>query len=127
MDNFGLLNLDVAWCYLCLESISELPAIEARLSKCEKALERSYGENMERVASIKGAIGWEAALSVRLHLLQAIAAYHLGQLEKSKFYLRKVDAEISRLRVSDDKLADLVNMGKKRNNAHFCFRFFLSF
>jgi hypothetical protein len=111
VDNYGMLNLDIAWCYLSLQSIAELPAVESRLSKCEKSLHRSYGENLERLIALKGSSGWEAVLFVRLHLLQGIAAYHQGQIEKSKFYFAKVEGEMSRLRVSDDQLADLINMG----------------
>jgi len=108
---YGLLNLDIAWCYLSLQSIAELPEAEARLQKCERSLRRSYGEDMERVVALKGSTGWEAALFVRLHLLQAIAAYHLGQIEKSRFLMTRVETELGRLKVSDDKLAELINMG----------------
>lgn len=108
---YGLLNLDIAWCYLSLQSIAELPEAEARLKKCEKVLKKSYGEDLERVVALKGSTGWEAALFVRLHLLQAIAAYHLGQIEKSKFLIDRAEGELNRLRVSDDKLAELINMG----------------
>lgn len=112
VDNYGLLNLDIAWCYLSLQSIGELPQVEGRLKKCERALKRSYGEDMERVIALKGSSGWEAALYVRLHLLQGITSYHLGQIEKSRFYLNKAEAELSRLRVSDESLAVLIGMGK---------------
>jgi len=57
VDNYGMLNLDIAWGYLMLQSISELPAVEMRLGKCERALHRSYGENMERVVALKGSTG----------------------------------------------------------------------
>ncbi|CAG7828581.1 unnamed protein product [Allacma fusca] len=111
VDNYGILNLDIAWCYLSLKCIAELPSVEARLHKSEKSLHRSYGENLERVVALKGSTGWEAALFVRLHLLQGIAAYHLGHIERSKFLLAKVDEEVKRLQVSDDQLAELINMG----------------
>ena len=57
VDNYGILNLDIAWCYLALQSIAELPAVEARLQQCERSLKRSYGENMERVVALKGSTG----------------------------------------------------------------------
>ena len=57
VDNYGILNLDIAWCYLALQSIAELPAAEARLQQCERSLKRSYGENMERVVALKGSTG----------------------------------------------------------------------
>jgi hypothetical protein len=112
VDNYGLLNLDIAWCYLSLQSIAELPQVEARLGKCERALKRSYGEDMERVIALKGSTGWEAALYVRLHLLQGIACYHQGQLEKSRFFITRAETELNRLQVSDEQLVQLINMGK---------------
>jgi hypothetical protein len=113
VDNYGLLNLDVGWCYLNLQSIAELPQVETRLNRCERALKRSYGEDMERVIALKGSSGWEAALYVRLHLLQGITSYHLGQIEKSRFYLNQAEAELGRLKISDESLVALINMGKK--------------
>lgn len=105
------MNLDIAWCYLSLQSIAELPEAESRLQKSERALRKAYGEDMERVVALKGSTGWEAALFVRLHLLQAIASYHLGQIEKSRFLMTRAEEELNRLRVSDEKLAELIDMG----------------
>jgi len=122
VDNFGMLNLDVAWSYLNLQSISELPQTELRLAKCEQALHRSYGQNMERLINLKGSSGWEAVLFVRLHLLQGIAAYHQGQVEKSKFFIAKAEAELERLRVSDDQLANLINMGYTPDESRMALR-----
>jgi len=122
VDNYGLLNLDIAWCYLSLQSISELPQAETRLQKCEKVLRKSYGEDMERVVALKGTTGWEAALFVRLHLLQGVAAYHLGQIEKSTFLLNRAETELNRLRVSDEKLAELINMGYKEEESRMALR-----
>lgn len=67
---------------------------------------------MERVIALKGSSGFEAALYVRLHLLQGITSYHLGHIEKSKFYLNRAEGELGRLRVSDDSLVELINMGE---------------
>lgn len=112
VDNFGLLHLDIAWCYLCLQSISELPQVENRLKMCEKFLLRSYGADMERVIALKGSSGWEAALYVRLHLLQGITSYHLGHIERARFNLSQAESELNRLKVSDDSLVALISMGK---------------
>lgn len=57
VDNYALLNLDIAWCYLCLQSITHIPDAEARLTICENNFHRSYGENLERVIAIKGSDG----------------------------------------------------------------------
>lgn len=57
VDNYALLNLDIAWCYLCLQSITHIPDAESRLTICENNFHRSYGENLERVIAIKGSDG----------------------------------------------------------------------
>ena len=70
VDNFAILSLDIAWCYLALQTVSELPDAEARLARCEEKFKSSYGNNMERVTALKGSKGSEQALMLRLHLLQ---------------------------------------------------------
>ena len=66
----ALLNLDIAWCYLKLGNLSQLPDAEQRLNECEMKFQRSYGTDMQRVVAIKGSADNERALYLRLHLLQ---------------------------------------------------------
>ena len=56
-------------------------------------------------------VGWEAALFVRLHVLQGITAYHQGHIERSKFLIGKVEEEVARLQVSDEQLVELISLG----------------
>ena len=76
----GLLNLDVAWCYLQLGNLSQLPQAEERLSECQLRLNQSYGNNFERIEAIKGSAVHEKAVYARMHLLQGIVAFHQGNL-----------------------------------------------
>jgi len=57
VDNAALLNLDIAWCYLCLRSVGYLPDAQKRLQDCQEMLARTYGPNMERVIALKGTAG----------------------------------------------------------------------
>ena len=68
----ALLNLDIAWCYLKLGNLSQLPDAEQRLNECEMKFQRSYGTDMQRVVAIKGSADNERALYLRLHLLQVL-------------------------------------------------------
>jgi hypothetical protein len=52
-----VLNLDIAWCYLCLRSVTHIPDAEQRLRKCEQNLHQSYGPNLERLLALKGTTG----------------------------------------------------------------------
>lgn len=57
VDNYALLNLDIAWCYLCLRSVGQIPDAENRLKKCEENFHLSYGANLERLIALKGTSG----------------------------------------------------------------------
>ncbi|GJQ65640.1 hypothetical protein Trydic_g7730 [Trypoxylus dichotomus] len=57
VDNCALLNLDIAWCYLCLQSFMHLPEAHERLKKCEENFHKSYGQNFERLIALKGTSG----------------------------------------------------------------------
>ncbi len=54
VDNYGLLNLDIVWCYVKLGSIGQLDDAVGRLAKCKQVFHKAYGENLERVDKIKG-------------------------------------------------------------------------
>jgi len=57
VDNVGLVNLDIAWCYLLLGSAADIPEAATRLERCEKTLAKSYGPQMERLLTLKGTTG----------------------------------------------------------------------
>jgi len=111
VDNFAILSLDIAWCYLALQTVSELPDAEARLTRCEEKFKASYGNNLERVAALKGSKGNEQTLMLRLHLLQGIVAYHLGRDREAKLLLEKVSIEMQMLSVDEVDLMEIVSMG----------------
>ncbi|CAH1964750.1 unnamed protein product [Acanthoscelides obtectus] len=111
VDNYALLNLDIAWCYLCLESVAHLPEAERRLKQCERKFIDTYGANMERVVAVKGTPGNEAALLTRLHLLQAIVLYHQNKRSEAVSLLRKVESEINTLKVDEQSVLLLVELG----------------
>nr|CAI5842294.1 unnamed protein product [Callosobruchus analis] len=111
VDNYALLDLDIAWCYLCLESVAHLPEAQQRLSTCEKKFIDTYGANLERVIAVKGTPGNEAALLMRLHLLQAIVLYHQNKRTEAINLLRKVETEINSLKVDEQSVLSLVELG----------------
>ena len=79
----GLLNLDIAWCYLKTGNISELPDGEQRLAACEKSFANSYGENLERLNTVRGSTQKEMVLLLRLRLLKSIVAFHNGHRQRA--------------------------------------------
>ena len=57
MDNYGLLNLDIAWSYLLLGNVKDLPDAHRRLSECSSSFHKSYGADLQRLTMIKGGTG----------------------------------------------------------------------
>ncbi len=57
VDNAGRLDLDIAWCYLLLGGVDDVPDAAVRLERCQRSLAASYGPNLERLVSLKGTTG----------------------------------------------------------------------
>ncbi|KAJ8927192.1 hypothetical protein NQ314_020468 [Rhamnusium bicolor] len=93
VDNYALLDLDIAWCYLCLESFAHLPEAYERLKRCN-----------------------EEALFMRLHLLQAIVMYHKNMRSEALILLKKAEDEISNLKVDEQSIMMLVELGISKDN-----------
>uniref|UniRef100_A0A1B6DNP8 UBA domain-containing protein n=2 Tax=Clastoptera arizonana TaxID=38151 RepID=A0A1B6DNP8_9HEMI len=111
VDNYALLHLDIAWCYLCLGNVSQIPDAEKRLKECENKFHQSYGTNMERLLAIKGSTGNEAVLFLRLHLLQGIVYYHTNKSVEARELLRRTEDELKCLKVDDASLCALFELG----------------
>jgi hypothetical protein len=83
-DNEGEKFYNIACrCYLKLGNVSELPDAEQRLAECEKAFAKCYGQNMERLNSVRGSSRNEMVLLLRLRLLEAIVAFHNGHNQRA--------------------------------------------
>ncbi|KJE95722.1 hypothetical protein CAOG_08950 [Capsaspora owczarzaki ATCC 30864] len=77
VDNLGLLQLDIVYCYLMLRDVTSLPDATRRLATCEATLKRSYGANLERLRRTReGAVPPEMVFLVRLKLLKAAVLFH---------------------------------------------------
>jgi len=111
VDNYAILNLDITWCYLSLQTVSELSDAEFRLQSCEENFNDSYGKNLERLAALKGTTGNETALLMRLHLLQGIVHFHLGRTSEAKLLLEKAHLEHNYLLVDENSLLQIASMG----------------
>ena len=82
---------------LRLNQSSVFPLTEQRLRTCDECLRRSYGPNLERLAVVKGETGIERALFMRLHLLQAITAFHKGQAAECAALLNRVSIGVTEM------------------------------
>ncbi|KAG5682950.1 hypothetical protein PVAND_012267 [Polypedilum vanderplanki] len=122
IDNVALLNLDIVWCYLQLKSITQLPDAERRLQLCEASFKRTYGENFERVKLIKNSDASERCLIVRLKLMKAILYFHQNRRIEASSYLSLAEQEILELKVDDEKVNMLMEMGYSKSEAMISLR-----
>lgn len=88
-----------------------MPDAENRLKICERHFKKSYGENLNRVMTLKGNAANERALIMRMHLLQAILNFHKNQRNYAFELLSTADLEWHQLQVNDGLVDSLVEMG----------------
>jgi len=122
VDNYAVVCLDICWCYLCLQNISALPDAERRLKTCEECFHRSYGTNLERLMVVKGGTGTEVALFVRLHLLQAVVAFHQQRNDVALSLLAKAESELNMLKTSEADMQQVMMMGFTESEARLGLR-----
>ncbi|GAB6031843.1 Negative regulator of ubiquitin-like proteins 1 [Chamberlinius hualienensis] len=122
VDNYALLCMDIAWCYLCLGSIEDLPDAESKTTTCEEYLNKSYGPNMQRVMKIKGSTDCEAVLFVRLKLLKGIGAFYRRQWKLAEGFFKEVHEELKRFKVDDEKLSEVMSLGYASSEARMALR-----
>lgn len=94
------------------QSISHLPDAENRLQICERHFKKSYGDNLDRVMTLKGNAANERALIMRMHLLQAILNFHKNQRNTAFELISTAELEWQQLQVNDGLVNSLVEMGK---------------
>lgn len=122
IDNIALLNLDITWCYLQLKSITQLPDAERRLQICEENFQKTYGQNFERVKMIKNTEMSERCLVLRLKLLKGILCFHQNRRQESTLFLTMAEEELSQLKIDDEKVTMLLEMGYSANESIIALR-----
>lgn len=122
VDNYALLYLDIVWCYVQLKSADQLQDAENRLRLCEEQMRASYGPDLKRVQAIKGNTSSERCLLMRLHLMQAIVYYHQNKRVEAKAKFNLVSGELNGLKISDDSVKRLTEMGFSEGEARIALR-----
>lgn len=108
--------------YLIFQSVMQLPDAERRLQICESNLQKSYGENMNRVMAIKGSTGNEKSLIMRLHLLQAVVLFHQNRRYEAENLIRLAETELNALKIDDTSLTALIEMGYGTSESRIALR-----
>ncbi|XP_002126619.2 NEDD8 ultimate buster 1 [Ciona intestinalis] len=122
VDNFAVLCLDIAWCYLCLKNLDSLTDAKERLKTAEQFFEKSYGASLQRLMAIKGSSGHEIALFVRLYTLQGIVEYYGDNYNQSKELLSKARGYASMIMVDDTKVSEMMVLGFTAKEARLALR-----
>ncbi|XP_045778217.1 NEDD8 ultimate buster 1-like [Maniola jurtina] len=117
VDNVAVLQLDIAWCYLCLQNLSSANDAATRLARAEKSFTATYGEDQQRLIALKGTNANERVLFMRLYLLQGIVAYHQNKRAQARTLLEKSEAELKYLKVDETSVQALMELGWSRGQA----------
>uniref|UniRef100_A0A8C9RHQ7 Negative regulator of ubiquitin like proteins 1 n=1 Tax=Scleropages formosus TaxID=113540 RepID=A0A8C9RHQ7_SCLFO len=122
VDNYGVLQLDIVWCYRKLVSLTSLNDARHRLKKAEDYFLKSYGEENKRLLQIKGNTGREEVLFLRLYLLQSLQAYLEGHDIYAAQQLQKVESLYQQLNLDPDKMMELMSLGYTEQEARLGLR-----
>eukprot|EP00884_Botryococcus_braunii_P018007 jgi/Botrbrau1/4890/Bobra.118_1s0004.1 len=122
-DNFGLLALDITWCYYQLKAVDKLADCRHRLRLARESLRRAHGPDKKRMRTMYGDFQPELATYARLEVMEGIAAYYAGQKEDARQHLTAASAYCSKLNVADEDISVLVGMGFPANLALRALRF----
>ncbi|XP_052744625.1 NEDD8 ultimate buster 1 [Bicyclus anynana] len=117
VDNVAVLQLDIAWCYLCLRNLSSANDAAARLARAEASFTATYGEDHQRLIALKGTNANERALFMRLYLLQGIVAYHRNKRAEARALFERAEGELRHLKVDENSVLALMELGWSRGQA----------
>ncbi|PRQ35420.1 hypothetical protein RchiOBHm_Chr5g0079831 [Rosa chinensis] len=81
------------------------------LEKAREGLERAHGKDSSRVRLLQAGCYPERALYLILELLEGVAAYHSGQVDKSVTVLTSAQEKFTQLQVVDESLFLVMIMG----------------
>ena len=122
VDNFGLLQMDIAWCLLQLENLHALPDAATRISRTEKVLMTQVNPNFLKLAIMHAEEGRAvpplAAPFVRLLLLKGVIKLgHERDVTGAIVTLQEAQALCRALVVDPGAMSELLRLGASPESA----------
>eukprot|EP01084_Bolivina_argentea_P026908 50028_1 len=113
IDNYGLLALDIVWCYYLNKDESNLSLAAQWLDIAQHGLECAHGKDLKRLKQIRGSDTFipEFALYVRLNVLRALQSFYCNDLNSAHSHLLRAEMDMRKLQINDLDLVKLQSMG----------------
>jgi Holliday junction resolvasome RuvABC DNA-binding subunit len=122
MDNYGFIHLDIVWIYVLLADPSFLDHAALHLRLAEEFLRRSHGHGLEKLKQGVEQHVDVGVLYLRLHIAQAVLAHLTGKRGEAVLKIEQAMRELSQLKVKDDDVSKLMEMGYSCRESHRALR-----
>ncbi|XP_062900542.1 NEDD8 ultimate buster 1-like isoform X2 [Mobula hypostoma] len=122
IDNYGVLNLDITWCYLQLKGIQSHAEARERLEDAQAYFDRCFGADQHRLQEQKDKSGRHRILLLRLLVLWGVWFFHNNNLRQSKEDFGKAEKLLDQLSVDDLSVSILVHEGYSTREARLALR-----
>mmetsp|Transcript_47413 Transcript_47413/g.76048 ORF Transcript_47413/g.76048 Transcript_47413/m.76048 type:complete len:669 (+) Transcript_47413:75-2081(+) len=123
VDNYGLLALDIVWCYYLAQDETNLINAGKWLQIAEFGLQRAHGKNLERIRQLRGDFVPELSLYVRLNILRALQSFYGNDMSAAQQHLLNAEMDLRKLTISDIDLVKLESMGFSHTESRRALRF----
>ncbi|XP_059827797.1 NEDD8 ultimate buster 1-like isoform X2 [Hypanus sabinus] len=122
VDNYGVLNLDITWCYLQLDGIQLHTEAGERLEGAQAYFNKCFGENQHRLQEQEDKSGRHRILKLRLLVLWGVWFFYAKKLPQSRRDFGEAEELLDQLLVDDLSVSTLVNEGYSAREARLALR-----